>query len=178
MRCASCCPRFSMQADAAEGAWRAAARGPELANAGCMCCCRATTAPAIPACPLLAQTTDGFSGLNGGWDTAGSGHNLLVHNMCRLPGADGTWMVVAGGMGAVTQRLAAAAMRAGAKIHTGRPVERCAGSCAGGPRVAHFWQGARRQLLPCMPAQPAYSVSTCPPPDISRPELAWPPAGS
>ena len=40
------------------------------------------------------QTTDGFSGLNGGWDTPGTGMNFLVHNMCRLPGADGTWMVV------------------------------------------------------------------------------------
>lgn len=76
---------------------------------------------------LLEQTTDGFSGLNGGWDTAGSGHNLLVHNMCRLEGAAGTWMVVAGGMGTVTQRLATAAMQAGAKIHTGRPVDRWAG---------------------------------------------------
>lgn len=72
----------------------------------------------------MYATTDGFSGLNGGWDTAGSGHNLLVHNMCRLEGAAGTWMVVAGGMGTVTQRLATAAMQAGAKIHTGRPVDR------------------------------------------------------
>lgn len=77
-----------------------------------------------PSLLLSPQTTDGFSGLNGGWDTPGSGHNFLVHNMCRLPGADGTWMVVEGGMGVVTQRLAAAAMRAGAKIHTGQAVSR------------------------------------------------------
>ncbi len=92
------------------------------------------------------QTTDGFSGLNGGWDTAGSGHNLLVHNMCRLPGADGTWMVVAGGMGTVTQRLAAAAMQAGAKIHTGRPVERWAG-CGRGLVVAGLCRRAHGQLM-------------------------------
>ena len=47
-------------------------------------------------------------------------------------------MVVAGGMGTVTQRLAAAAMQAGAKIHTGRPVDRwalwvwCVGSAQAG----------------------------------------------
>ena len=35
----------------------------------------------------------------GTWDTPGTGMNFLVHNMCRLPGADGTWMIVEGGMG-------------------------------------------------------------------------------
>lgn len=72
----------------------------------------------------MYATTDGFSGLTGGWDTKGSGHNFLVHNMCRLPGADGTWMVVAGGMGRVTQELARSAREAGAKITTGTAVER------------------------------------------------------
>lgn len=42
----------------------------------------------------MYAVTDGFSGLNGSWDTPGTGMNFLVHNMCRLPGADGTWMVV------------------------------------------------------------------------------------
>lgn len=69
---------------------------------------------------VMYATTDGFSGLNGGWDTPGTGMNFLVHNMCRLPGSDGTWMVVEGGMGVVTQRLAAAARHAGASIHTGQ----------------------------------------------------------
>ncbi len=41
---------------------------------------------------------------------------------CRLPGSDGTWMVVEGGMGTVTQQLALAAMEAGAQLETGRPV--------------------------------------------------------
>lgn len=81
-------------------------------------------APKQPSLPCL-QTTDGFSGLTGGWDTPGTGMNFLVHNMCRLPGSDGTWMVCEGGMGVVTQRLAAAAMRAGATIHTGVAAERC-----------------------------------------------------
>jgi hypothetical protein len=29
-------------------------------------------------------TTDAFSGLNGGWDTPGTGMNFLVHNMVRF----------------------------------------------------------------------------------------------
>jgi phytoene dehydrogenase-like protein len=71
----------------------------------------------------MYAVTDGFSGLNGDWDTPGTGMNFLVHNMCRLPGSDGTWMIVKGGMGAVTQRFAAAAREAGARIETGRPVQ-------------------------------------------------------
>lgn len=49
---------------------------------------------------------------------------VLCCTQCRLPGSDGTWMVVRGGMGVVTQQLAAAAMKQGARIHTGK----CAGS--------------------------------------------------
>jgi phytoene dehydrogenase-like protein len=71
----------------------------------------------------MYAVTDGFSGLNGDWDTPGTGMNFLVHNMCRLPGSDGTWMVVEGGMGTVAQRLAAAAREAGARIETGRPAQ-------------------------------------------------------
>jgi phytoene dehydrogenase-like protein len=67
--------------------------------------------------------TDGMPGLTGSPWTPGSGHNLLVHNMCRLPGAGGTWMVVRGGMGTVTQLLAKTAVEAGATIETGVPVD-------------------------------------------------------
>lgn len=68
----------------------------------------------------MYAVTDGFSGSSGGWDTPGSGHNFFVHNMCRLPGADGTWMMVEGGMGTVTQKLAQAARAAGVRfqLHT------------------------------------------------------------
>jgi len=68
----------------------------------------------------MYAVTDGFSGLNGDWDTPGTGMNFLIHNLCRLPGSDGTWMIVKGGMGTVTQRFAAAARAAGARIETGR----------------------------------------------------------
>lgn len=66
--------------------------------------------------------TDGLSGLTAGPDTPGSGHNFLVHNMCRLPGSGGTWMIVRGGMGTVSGRFADAARAAGAVISTSTPV--------------------------------------------------------
>jgi len=70
----------------------------------------------------MYAVTDGLSGLNAGPDDPGTGHNFLVHNMCRLPGAGGTWMIVAGGMGTVSRVLADAARAAGARIRTGTPV--------------------------------------------------------
>lgn len=70
----------------------------------------------------MYAATDGFSGLYGTWDTPGTGMNFLIHNMCRLPGSDGTWMIVKGGMGTVTSRLADAVIKAGARIETGRSV--------------------------------------------------------
>lgn len=74
----------------------------------------------------MYATTDGFSGVHGTWDSPGTGMNFLVHNMCRLPGADGTWMIVRGGMGTVSARLADAARAAGATILAGVGVERIA----------------------------------------------------
>lgn len=71
----------------------------------------------------MYAVTDGFSGLDGTWDTPGTGLNFLDHNLCRLPGSDGTWMIVEGGMGTVTTRLADAARRAGARIDCDAEVE-------------------------------------------------------
>jgi phytoene dehydrogenase-like protein len=66
----------------------------------------------------MYAVTDGFSGSFGTWDTPGSGHNFLVHNMTRLEGADGTWMVVEGGMGTISRILTEEAKKAGATIVT------------------------------------------------------------
>lgn len=65
--------------------------------------------------------TDGLTGLAGDPDAPGSGFNFLLHNLCRLPGSDGTWMLVGGGMGTVTARLATLATAAGAVVLTGAP---------------------------------------------------------
>jgi phytoene dehydrogenase-like protein len=70
----------------------------------------------------MYAVTDGLSGLHAGPDDPGTGHNFLVHNMCRLPGSDGTWMVAEGGMGTVSRRLADAAHAAGARLVTGAAV--------------------------------------------------------
>jgi phytoene dehydrogenase-like protein len=72
----------------------------------------------------MYAVTDGLSGLNAGPDDPGTGHNFLVHNMCRLPGADGTWMITKGGMGTVSRTFAEAARAAGARLFTGTEVTR------------------------------------------------------
>ncbi len=82
----------------------------------------------------MYAVTDGFSGLDGGYDTAGTGMNFLVHNMCRLPSSDGTWMIVKGGMGTVTRLLAERAQKLGVTITTGALVKRIVvenGVCSG-----------------------------------------------
>jgi phytoene dehydrogenase-like protein len=77
---------------------------------------------------LLAMyaVTDGFPGLYGSFGTPATGMNFLVHNMCRLPGSDGTWMIVRGGMGRVSHELARLATEAGAQIQTKAGVQHIA----------------------------------------------------
>src|SRR5437763_15098747 len=70
----------------------------------------------------MYAVTDGLSGLTAGPDDPGTGNNFLAHNMCRLPGSDGTWMIAAGGMGTVSRVFAGAAARAGATSGPGAPV--------------------------------------------------------
>ena len=72
----------------------------------------------------MYAVTDGFSGLTGSFGTPGTGMNFLVHNMCRLPGSEGTWMVAKGGMGAIANAFAATARSHGAEILTGAGVQR------------------------------------------------------
>jgi phytoene dehydrogenase-like protein len=70
----------------------------------------------------MYAVTDGFAGIDGTWDTPGTGFNFLAHNMCRLPGSDGTWMIVEGGMGTLTTRLADASRKLGARIEVNAKV--------------------------------------------------------
>jgi phytoene dehydrogenase-like protein len=72
----------------------------------------------------MYAVTDGFSGLNASFGTPGTGMNFLVHNMCRLPQADGTWMIAQGGMGSIAREFARTAKEAGAEIQVGKKVER------------------------------------------------------
>ncbi len=70
----------------------------------------------------MYAVTDALSGAHGGYDTPGTGMGFLVHNMCRLPGSDGTWMIVEGGMGTVARILEGKAREHGARIRTGARV--------------------------------------------------------
>ncbi|MEM7436467.1 MAG: NAD(P)/FAD-dependent oxidoreductase, partial [Myxococcota bacterium] len=82
----------------------------------------------------MYAVTDGLTGLSGDATSPGSGTNFWVHNMCRLPGSDGTWMIVRGGMGTVTRRLLAVAERAGVQVELDTPVvaiETKAGAASG-----------------------------------------------
>eukprot|EP01041_Mallomonas_annulata_P008782 gene8782-18160_t len=72
----------------------------------------------------MYAVTDGFSGLTGSFGTQGTGMNFLVHNMCRLPGSDGSWMVVESGMGSISKEFARLAMEAGVTIATNVTVDK------------------------------------------------------
>ena len=72
----------------------------------------------------MYAVTDGFSGLCGSFGTPATGMNFLVHNMCRLPGSDGTFMIVKGGMGAVSGEFARLFKNAGGSILCNAGVER------------------------------------------------------
>lgn len=72
----------------------------------------------------MYAVTDGFSGLSEGFGSAKTGMNFLVHNMCRLPGSDGTFMMVRGGMGSVSKELGRLAAEAKVKIITSLRVEK------------------------------------------------------
>lgn len=66
----------------------------------------------------MYAVTDGFSGLNGSFDSPGTGLNFLSHNMCRLPDSDGTWKICVGGMGSVSRIISQKAQEEGARILT------------------------------------------------------------
>lgn len=68
--------------------------------------------------------TDAIIGAMVSPSTPGSGYVLLHHVMGETGGARGVWAYVKGGMGSLSEALAAAARAAGARIETGAEVER------------------------------------------------------
>ncbi len=68
--------------------------------------------------------TDGVIGTNGGPSTPGTAYILLHHVMGGAAGARGLWGFVRGGMGAISNALAASAQAKGAVIRTNAGVER------------------------------------------------------
>ena len=82
------------------------------------------------------------SGVIGGWAgprSPGTAYVTLHHHIGDTDGQAGAWGFPRGGMGGVTQALAAAARSFGAEIRTGAPVARirsAPGGSGAGPRVA------------------------------------------
>jgi phytoene dehydrogenase-like protein len=72
----------------------------------------------------VTLATDGVIGANGGPRSPGTAYILLHHCMGGVAGHRGLWGFVRGGMGTVSEAIAAAARAAGAEIRTGAVVER------------------------------------------------------
>jgi phytoene dehydrogenase-like protein len=71
----------------------------------------------------VALATDGVIGTNGGPYTPGTAYVLFHHVMGGVGGVRGLWGFVRGGMGGITQAMAASAQSRGAEIRTSSPVE-------------------------------------------------------
>jgi phytoene dehydrogenase-like protein len=72
----------------------------------------------------VTLATDGVIGANGGPRSPGTAYILLHHCMGGVAGHRGLWGFVRGGMGAVSEAIAAAARAKGAEIRTGAAVAR------------------------------------------------------
>jgi len=70
----------------------------------------------------VTLATDGVIGANGGPRSPGTAYILLHHCMGATGGHRGLWGFVRGGMGAVSEAIAAAARASGAQIRTGAAV--------------------------------------------------------
>ncbi|MCC6857525.1 MAG: NAD(P)/FAD-dependent oxidoreductase [Bryobacterales bacterium] len=72
----------------------------------------------------VTLATDGVIGANGGPRSPGTAYILLHHTMGGVAGHRGLWGFVRGGMGTVSEALAASARSRGAAIRVNAPVER------------------------------------------------------
>src|SRR3982750_3925497 len=71
----------------------------------------------------VTLATDGVIGANGGPRSPGTAYILLHHCMGGVGGKRGLWGFVRGGMGAVSEAIAASARSRGAEIRTQSPVQ-------------------------------------------------------
>src|SRR5204863_8027206 len=72
----------------------------------------------------VTLATDGVIGANGGPRSPGTAYILLHHCMGGVAGHRGLWGFVRGGMGAVSDAIAASARAQGVEIRTGASVSR------------------------------------------------------
>ncbi|HEY7075751.1 MAG TPA: NAD(P)/FAD-dependent oxidoreductase [Solirubrobacteraceae bacterium] len=71
-----------------------------------------------------SYASTGVVGVWAGPRTPGTAYNLLHHELGELDGVGGAWGHVRGGMGAISEAIAASARAAGAVVRTGAPVAR------------------------------------------------------
>src|SRR6202041_3450327 len=71
----------------------------------------------------VTLATDGVIGANGGPRSPGTAYILLHHVMGSVGGKRGLWGFVRGGMGAVSEAIAAAARHAGVEIRVDADVD-------------------------------------------------------
>ncbi len=91
----------------------------------------------------VTLATDGVIGANGGPRSPGTAYVLLHHCMGGVGGRRGLWGFVRGGMGTVTEAMAASARAAGAEIRCDAEVR--GDHREGQPRHAAWcWRAARR----------------------------------
>ncbi len=72
----------------------------------------------------VTLATDGVIGANGGPRSAGTAYILMHHCMGGVAGKRGLWGFVKGGMGAVSEAIAASARSKGAEVRMNAPVRR------------------------------------------------------
>ena len=70
----------------------------------------------------VTLATDAVIGANGGPHSPGTAYILLHHVMGAVGGKRGLWGFVRGGMGAISEAIAASARNYGAEIRTGAPI--------------------------------------------------------
>ncbi len=91
----------------------------------------------------VTLATDGVIGANGGPRSAGTAYILMHHCMGGVGGKRGLWGFVQGGMGAVSEAIAASARSQGAEIRVNAPVDRVL-IRDGGARAAWCCRMARK----------------------------------
>jgi phytoene dehydrogenase-like protein len=97
----------------------------------------------------VTLATDGVIGANGGPHSPGTAYILLHHCMGGVGGHRGLWGFVRGGMGAVSEAIAASARAHGAAIRTEAPVARVLtrGACAHGVVLENGEEIAAAQIV-------------------------------
>ena len=100
----------------------------------------------------VTLATDGVIGANGGPRSPGTAYILLHHCMGGVAGHRGLWGFVRGGMGAVSEAIAASARARGATIRTNAPVAqvlvRSGRACGRGARERRGDRRRRDRLQP------------------------------